>query len=115
MNKSLATIVYCLAIPILNYGSAETFTKVELKSNGKVFITQSDSNSIEINTSGSKDEIETEIKNSTLVISSSVHADYRITMKSVEALSVSGTGEIIVTNTINPDKLELEVSGNGKM
>jgi len=104
-------------IPLISFGyqGDESFTKVELNSIGKVIITQGDSNFVEINTSGSKEGIETIVKQNTLFIESSVEAEYRITMKKIEGLAVSGTGEIISIGTINTEHLRLDVSGSGKM
>ncbi len=110
-------LIGLIAIPFMSFGHVinESFTKIELSSLGKVFITQGDSNSIEVSTSGSKDNIETKIKNNKLHIESSIDAEYHITMKNIEGLSVSGTGEIISSNTIVTDHLKLDVSGSGKM
>lgn len=43
------------------------------------------------------------------------NVDIYITMKDIERLSVSGSGEINSENTINTDELRLDVSGSGDM
>lgn len=116
-GMKIGNVVLALLIPFVSKagGAGESFTKVELNSIGKVFITQGDSDFVEVNTSGSKDGIETDIRHSTLYIESSVDAEYRITMKNIEGLAVSGTGEILSTNTLSSNELKLDVSGSGKM
>ncbi|MEO8087891.1 MAG: DUF2807 domain-containing protein [Bacteroidota bacterium] len=113
----IVSAILAAIIPIISFANSgeESFTKVELNSIGKVIIMQGDSNYVEINTSGSKEGIDTKVKHGTLYIESSVDAEYRITMKNIEGLSVSGTGEITSSNTINADHLRLDVSGSGKM
>lgn len=116
--KIKGTIIAALvSIPFLGFAGAieEPFTKVELTSVGKVYVSRGDSNYVEINTSGSKQGIDTKVRNNTLYIQSDVDAEYRITMKTVEGLAVSGIGEIISSGTIAADQLRLDVSGSGKM
>lgn len=114
--RILKTIL-ALMIPAIGFGATgdENFTKVELNTIGKVYITQGDANKVEINSFGAKEGVQTNVKNNTLYIESSVDAEYRITMKNVEALAVGGTGEIISSAPITSDKLSLDVSGSGKM
>jgi hypothetical protein len=104
-------------IPVITFGSVEedNFTKIELNSVGKVIITQGDANYVEINASGSKEGVRTSISNNTLYIDSKVDAEYKITMRSVEALAVGGTGEITSNGTLTSDHIKLDVSGSGKM
>jgi hypothetical protein len=93
----------------------EPFTKIDLSSVGKVFLHQGDSTGMVVNTSGDREKIRTEVKNGTLIIKSKVEAEYHITMKNIEGLGVSGSGEIISESPINSDNLSLDVSGSGKM
>jgi hypothetical protein len=113
ISKTLLAALF----PVLALGSPEedNFTKIELNSVGKVYITQGDANYVEINSSGSKEGIETSVRNNTLYIDSKVDAEYKITMRSVEALAVGGTGEISSNGTISSDHIKLDVSGSGKM
>ncbi len=90
--------------------SAQSFTKVDVQTFGKVYITQGDSNSVRTDDKGS-----TSIKNGTLIIDGKWDAEYHVTMKTVERLAVSGTGSIQADKTISSDKLKLDVSGAGKM
>ncbi len=116
--KIVRTILAVLVLfPALGFAVTieEPFTKVELSSVGKVYISRGDSNHVEITTSGSKDGIDTKVMNSTLYIQSEVDAVYHITMKNIEGLAVSGTGEMVSINTITTDHLRLDVSGSGKM
>jgi len=113
ITKTLLAVL----IPVLTFGSTEeeNFTRVELNSVGKVIITQGDANYVEINSYGSKDGVKTSVSNNTLYIESKVDAEYKITMRSIEALAVGGTGEISSNGSITSDKIKLDVSGSGKM
>ena len=116
--KIARTIVAALiSIPFLGFAGSneESFTKVELSSVGKVYVSRGDSNFVEITTSGSREGIDTKVRNNTLYIQSEVDAEYKITMKTIEGLAVSGTGEIFSSNTLTSDHLRLDVSGSGKM
>ena len=107
-------------IPVITFGAAEedNFTKVELNSVGKVIITQGDANYVEINSSGSKEDIKTSVRNNTLYIDSKVDAEYKITMRDIEALITSSQrtvtgdvrirlskGNIVVEGTKSPHSL----------
>jgi hypothetical protein len=113
----IAKTLLAALIPVITFGAAEedNFTKIELNSVGKVIITQGDANYVEINSSGSKEGIKTSVRNNTLYIDSKVDAEYKITMRSVEALAVGGTGEISSIGTITADRIKLDVSGSGKI
>jgi hypothetical protein len=113
----LVSIILAAIIPVISFGNPgdETFTKVELNTIGKVFITQGDAVYMEINPLGEKEGIKTDVKNGTLYIESTVDAEYRITMKSIEGLAVGGTGEITSSGPLTASRLRLDVSGSGKM
>ena len=113
----IAKTLLAALIPLITFGSAEedTFTKVELNSVGKVTITQGDANYVEINSYGAKEGVKTSVSNNTLYIESKVDAEYKITMKNIEALAVGGTGEISSIGTLTSDAIKLDVSGSGKM
>ena len=117
MKITRAILAALISIPFLGFAGSneESFTKVELSSVGKVYVSRGDSNYVEITTSGSREGIDTKVRHNTLYIQSEVDAEYRITMKEIEGLAVSGTGEIFSSNTITSDHLRLDVSGSGKM
>jgi hypothetical protein len=115
--KSITTSLVLLSVAFISTAQTvtEPFTKIDLSSTGKVFLRQGDSTSVVVNTTGNRDKIRTEVKNGTLVINSKVEAEYNITMKNIEGVSVSGSGEINGETPINADALSLDVSGSGKM
>lgn len=117
MKIARTILAALISIPFLGIAGSneESFTKIELSSVGKVYVSRGDSNYVEITTSGSRDGIDAKVRNNTLYIQSEVDAEYRITMKTIEGLAVSGIGEIFSSNTITADHLRLDVSGSGKM
>ena len=117
MKLSRTILTALLAIPVIGFAGTpeESFTKIELSSIGKVYVAKGDSNYVEITTSGSREGIDTKVRHNTLYIQSEVDAEYHITMKTIEGLSVSGTGEIISSAPLTADHLRLDVSGSGKM
>lgn len=105
----------------------EAFTAVTLSIPGKAYVRQGDSYSVELD--GPDDlleEIETVVEGEKLVIR---HKDrwrmwdshdykniiVRITLKQIEGLHVSGSGDMLVMTRVKTDNLKLKVSGSGSL
>ncbi len=104
-----------------------TFTKISFRVPGKVLLRQGSPQKVEIE--GRKDvlrEIETEVDGSKLIIgkpgkwfdwnwSDDDKVTVYITVANIEALSVSGSGDIIGQNKITTGDIDLNVSGSGSL
>jgi hypothetical protein len=107
--------------------NVESFTKVAFRVPGKVYLRQGSPQKVEIE--GSKDilkEIETEVEGSRLVIgkegrwmdwnwNDNDRVTVYITVPNIEALSVSGSGDLIGQTKITAKDLDLNVSGSGSL
>jgi hypothetical protein len=111
----ITLLIVCIAFVASAQTVTEPFTKISISSIGKIFLQQGDTTGMTVSTSGDKDKIHTEVKNGTLIIKSKTDAEYHITMKSIEGIAVSGSGEVIGESPITTDNLSLDVSGSGKM
>lgn len=98
-----------------------SFTGVSLGIAGDLFLTQGSPQQVIIQAEDNLDKIETVVREGVLRIRtdnwSSRIKGVRIwiTMPEVEALNVSGSGNILAETSINADELELRVSGSGKI
>ncbi len=98
-----------------------TFTGVSLGISGDLYLTQGSPQKVVIQAENNLDEIETEVRNGVLRIKTDnwnsriKGVKIWITMPEVEALNVSGSGDIIAETPINADELELKVSGSGSI
>lgn len=104
-----------------------TFTEINLRSGGKVYLTQGNTQKVELR--GDRDvldKIETDVRGGKLSIRHrssgswfnwSGNGDFEvyITVRDIEGLSVSGSGRIIGENKFSVKDLDLSVSGSGKM
>jgi len=104
-----------------------TFTKISFRVPGKLYLRQGSPQKVEIQ--GKKsilDEIETDVDGSRLVIekegkwmdwnwSAGDEVTVWITVKDIEALSVSGSGDLIGETKIIANNLDLSVSGSGNL
>jgi hypothetical protein len=114
--KFITTLLISLSIALVGSAQSNTsFTKIDVSSVGKVFLKQGDSTGVVVSSTEDSDKIRTEVKDGKLVIKSKVPAEYHVTMKNIEGLSVTGSGEIIGESPITTDALNLDVSGSGKM
>jgi hypothetical protein len=117
--KMKSIITFLIVINSALTGAAQTitgsFTRIDLASIGKVFLKQGDSTGVVVNTTEDSDKIRTEVKDGRLIIKSKVPAEYHVTMKNIEGLFVSGSGELIGEGPITSEVLNLDVSGSGKM
>jgi hypothetical protein len=106
----------------------ENFTKIAFRFPGKLYLKQGSPQKVELE--GSRDilnEIETEVEGSKLVIGkegkwfdwnwsdNDKKISVYITVPNIEAVSVSGSGDIIGEGKITTDDLALNVSGSGSL
>lgn len=98
-----------------------TFTGVSLGISGDLYLTQGSPQKVVIQAENNLDEIETGVRDGVLRIKTDnwnsriKGVKIWITMPEVEALNVSGSGDIIAETPINADELELKVSGSGSI
>jgi hypothetical protein len=102
-----------------------SFSEISLRISGKVHLEQSNRQSVRIEAKSSTlEEIITEVKGRTLVIrlkNSNIfwrsfnpgRVDIYITVPEINALSVSGSGDIVADSKIKSHILDLAVSGSG--
>ncbi|HTE07226.1 MAG TPA: head GIN domain-containing protein [Flavitalea sp.] len=108
--------------------SVGTFTKISFRVPGKVYLRQGSPQKVEIE--GKKDilkEVETVVEGGRLVIgkegkwsdwfwdNNDEEVKVYITVKDIEGLSVSGSGDIIGETRISAHNLNLNVSGSGNL
>lgn len=104
--------------------NVDTFNKIAFRLPGKVYVRQGDTQKIEIE--ASKDllsKIETEVEGSKLIIHSPGKWNWKgderitayITVKNLEGLSVSGSGDLIGEGKFNTGDMDLNVSGSGSL
>ena len=107
--------------------NVDTFTKISFRVPGKLYLRQGSPQKVEIE--GKKDvleEIETEVNGDRLVIGKEGHwmnwswgkdedVTVYITVKDIEGISVSGSGDVIGETKISARDLDLNVSGSGNM
>ncbi|HNP18260.1 MAG TPA: head GIN domain-containing protein [Fulvivirga sp.] len=104
-----------------------TFDGISLTTSGNVYLTQGNAQKVEIK--GREEtlrKIETEVRSGTLVIKhkdsdswfggfNSDDFDVYITVKNLKELNVSGSGRIMGKNKFAADRMEIEVSGSGRI
>jgi hypothetical protein len=124
MLKSGFSILLMLAT-LLAYGQQREerdvppFTGVALGISGDLYLSQGDPQKVVIQSQSDLDKIETEVKNGILRIKTSTWnqrikgTKIWITVPDVEALHVSGSGNMLAETSIDADELELKVSGSG--
>jgi hypothetical protein len=108
--------------------NVSTFTKISFRVPGKLYLKQGSPQKVEIE--GKKDvleKIETEVDGNRLVIGkegkwmdwswgdNDDKVNVYITVKDIEGLSVSGSGDLIGQGKINSSDLDLNVSGSGSL
>ncbi len=105
----------------------DSFTEVALNTAGTVYITIGDEYRVEVD--GDEEALEDAdiyVRGNTLVIDSDDDWSWfggndsddlvvNVTAKKIEGLKVSGSGKLIVKNTISTEELYLAVSGSGRM
>jgi hypothetical protein len=124
----LALLMFIGSLPLTAQNkekrSVGEFTKIAFRIPGKVYLRQGNSTSVEIE--GSKDVlsiVKTEVDGSTLKIhsptkwnwSNNDKATVYITVRDLEAVSVSGSGDLVGESKFSVRDLDLNVSGSGSM
>ena len=132
MKKLTLVLSFLLAVTLLYSQNRETrdtdtFTKLSFRVPGKLYLKQGSPQKVELE--GSKDvlkEIETEVRDGRLIIGKEAkwmnwgwydknRITAYITVKDIEALSVSGSGDIIGQGVFTTGNLDLSVNGSGVM
>ena len=131
--KTLITTLLSLTILIAVQGQKRNvdvgnFTELSLGIPATLYIKQGSNEKVEIDCDDDiYDEIEFEMRGDRLVIKREgkgwnwnsgwrrSEVDVYVTMRTIEALSVSGSGNMESDGTLNTDDLELAVSGSGDM
>ncbi len=130
------TISLCLLAMILFMADVDAqkrevrvsdFNEVSFGIPGRLYITQGNTNSVEIDCSDDAyDRIEIEERGDKLVIRNrdrgwnwrgwrGSNIDVYVTMKDIEGITVSGSGNVVGENVFRTDDLYLSVSGSGDM
>jgi len=107
--------------------NVDTFTKISFRSPGKVYIKQGSPQKVEIEGSADAlEKIKTSVEGGKLIIGPESKwfnwswgdddkVIVNITVANIEALSVSGSGDMIVQTKITSNDLDLNVSGSGSL
>ena len=107
--------------------NVETFTKISYRVSGKLYLKQGSPQKVELE--GPADvlrEVETEVREGKLVIgkedrwmnwnwSDENRINVYVTMANIEALSVSGSGDLVAQDQLTTGNLDLNVSGSGTL
>ena len=133
MKKLLSLLLACVLISSASFAqkretrNVSTFTKISFRSPGKVYVKQGSPQKVEIEGSESVlEKIKTIVDGDRLTIGpESKWFDWSwgdddkitvyITVANIEALSVSGSGDMIVQTKITGNNLDLNVSGSGSL
>ncbi len=130
---STGLLLLLLSISIVKAQTKETrnvptFTKISFRVSGKLYLKQGSPQKVEIE--GKKDvleKIETEVDGTRLIIGregkwmdwnwgdNDDQVNVYITVKDIEGLSVSGSGDLIGQGKITSSELDLNVSGSGSL
>jgi hypothetical protein len=126
MLKSLFSITLILST-VLAFGQnreerdVSSFSGIALGISGDLYLTQGSPQKVVIQAESNLDRIETTVKGGLLRIKTDnwnqriKGAKIWITMPTVEALHVSGSGNILAETSVDADELELKVSGSGEI
>jgi hypothetical protein len=126
IQKSLFSIVLIL-VTITAFGqdkeerSVSSFSGISLGIAGDLYLTQGSPQKVVVQAEKNLDEIKTEVKDGVLRIGTDQWntrikgVKIWITVPEVEALNISGSGNILAETFIETDELELKVSGSGNI
>ena len=97
------------------------FNQIRLEGQGKVALTQGNQSALEVTTDDNiLPSIETEVKNGKLIISHEkgknlrpTKLNYIITVKDLEGVSISGSGDINGNDEFNSDNFYADIAGSG--
>jgi hypothetical protein len=125
----IAMLAFSCTAPVLSgdtikeVRNVDQFSGVSLAISANVFLTQGPVQKVEVEgDKTSLEEIETEVNNGTLKIHTKdmFHGNFGkvsvyITVPAINALTVSGSGDITANSDINSDELDLNISGSGSI
>ncbi len=134
MKKSTSLLLIALLVSSLTWAQTketvnlETFTKISFRVPGKLYLRQGSLQKVEIE--GDKDflkELDTRVENGKLIIGkegkwnwgmnwgNDDKVNVYVTVKDIDAISVSGSGDLIGQTKITSANLDLNVSGSGSL
>ena len=129
--KALVSSLLILFVLSTTYAQKRTldlgsFTQVSFGTPGSLYITQGSNEEVVVECSDSVfDDLEFEVSGDRLSIRNKSRrnwmsrgledVDVYITMKTIERLALSGSGNLVSENTLNVDDLDLRLSGSGDM
>lgn len=132
MKKSILLFLSLIIVSAFTFAQKKEtrnvgeFSKLSYGVPGTLYLTQGNENSVVIEADAETlKDISTEVRGNKLVIkdnnnswrgwSSSKKATIYVTMKNIDGISVSGSGNLIAKNKINAADLTLSVSGSGDL
>ncbi|NOT75935.1 MAG: DUF2807 domain-containing protein [Cyclobacteriaceae bacterium] len=131
--KKLSLLIVILAISVLSFAqtrevrNVENFTKLSFRVPGKLYLKQGSVQKVELEGPANLlKEIETEVNGGRLSIGKegkwmdfnwkdSDRITAYVTVKDLEGISVSGSGDVIAEDKFSTKNLELKVSGSGSL
>ena len=132
MKKSILLLLSVFAFVTLSLAQKKEtrnvgdFSKLSYGVSGTLYLTQGNENSVVIEgDEETLEEINTEVRGDKLVIrdknnswwgwNNSKKVTIYVTMKTIESIGVSGSGNLVAKNKINTSNLDLHVSGSGDL
>lgn len=129
--SSLLIILLISATSVLAFQKetreVSTFTKISLRTSANVYLTQGNMQKIEISGKrGSLEELETKVRDGKLIIDDKRRnnwgnwgglgdVDIYITVKEIETIAVSGSGDLVSRSKFNCSDLDISVAGSGDL
>ncbi len=115
-TKIITTLLFFTTTLIcLSTGAAESFTKIHLNGDAKIFLRQDSISSVRFTGDDDAEDAMTSIKNGTLMIDGSPDNDVNISIANLQEIKISGNGSVTGISTFNTEDLRLNVDGNGKI
>lgn len=109
------SIFTCFSISAQTSYKGEPFTKIKISDWGNVIIKQDSFFSITNAIDNSILTGKTSVKNGTLLVSSFSGKDVRVSLPVLEQITIDGHGSVTGESTFTTDKLNLNISGDGKI
>jgi len=112
----VSSLVSCFAFSQnVEMRSLPSFSKIEIQSVAKIYLKQDSVQSVKVSTEGWLRSVETSVSNNTLVIDGSIDGELYVSMPRLERITISGKGEIIGQSAFTGERLDMEISGDGKI
>ena len=132
MSKSIKTvllILFCSATVLAQRTEKrdlETFDEISFTTNGTIYLRQGNTQKVELKGDREDlDEIRTEVRSGRLFIgkksdnwlswNSNSRIEFYITVKNLNAITISGSGKVYGESKFNTDYLEISIPGSGKL